>query len=66
MKKQGHWGMALRAHERGLDAIGEMNAAWWDAREAKARRLGIETKPDLRPIPKPERERRSVLELLLD
>jgi hypothetical protein len=64
MKKRGHWGMALRAHERDLDAIGEMNAAAWEAREAKAKRLGIE--PTERKRPESHPQQLSLFELLLD
>jgi hypothetical protein len=66
MKKRGHWGMALRAHEADRDRIGEMNAAWWEHREALGRRLGIETRPDRWRPPGPKPAPRSVGALLLD
>jgi hypothetical protein len=66
MKKRGHWGMALRAHERERDAIGNMNASSWESREAKCRRLGIEPEPTKRKRPKGRPRQLSLLELLLD
>jgi hypothetical protein len=48
------------------EAVGEMNAEFGAGREAKCRRLGIEPRSGWKPVPKPDRERKSVLEVLLD